>query len=161
MEKREKKRGKERGRWKNGCHRNSKFFLKLPRGERREREREKRIGCVSRLRDNWACACVRAHVRVQRPLFMSHNPKLSAWLTTLLKECTMSKLELAAGPIPQRIHRKKKKWLQLTSSMWQIETYYALKLRRAGERLASSGNLGSITECVCVRTCERVWSLQR
>lgn len=159
--KKRKKRGKERGRWKNGCHRNSKFFLKLPRGERREREREKRIGCVSRLRDNWACACVRAHVRVQRPLFMSHNPKLSAWLTTLLKECTMSKLELADGPIPQRIHRKKKKWLQLTSSMWQIETYYALKLRRAGERLASSGNLGSITECVCVRTCERVWSLQR
>lgn len=56
--KKRKKRGKERGRWKNGCHRNSKFFLKLPRGERREREREKRIGCVSRLRDNWACACV-------------------------------------------------------------------------------------------------------
>lgn len=45
--KKRKKRGKERGRWKNGCHRNSKFFLKLPRGERREREGEKNWVCVS------------------------------------------------------------------------------------------------------------------
>lgn len=52
MEKREKKEEKREEDGKNGCHRNSKFFLKLPRGERREREREKRIGCVSRLRDN-------------------------------------------------------------------------------------------------------------
>lgn len=52
MEKREKKEEKREEDGKMDVTEIASFFFKLPRGERREREREKRIGCVSRLRDN-------------------------------------------------------------------------------------------------------------
>lgn len=69
----------------------------------------------------------------------------------------MTKSELAAGPIPVRIHRKNS--LHLTSSVRQTETYYALKPRRAGEHMAASVIPLRITLCVCFCVC--VWSLEQ
>lgn len=140
--KEKRKTGKEKGGWKKGSLKNSKFF-KLPRQCQNE------LGvCLA-----WECVYGSARVRVHGSLFMS----LCVWLTTLLQECTMTEWELAAGPIPLRIHRKNP--LQLTSRLWQTHTYYALKLRRAGEHMAAS--LIPLRQCAFVSVCVCVWSLQR
>lgn len=135
--KEKRKTGKEKGGWKKGSLKNSKFF-KLPRQCQNE------LGvCLA-----WECVYGSARVRVHGSLFMS----LCVWLTTLLQECTMTEWELAAGPIPLRIHRKNP--LQLTSRLWQTHTYYALKLRRAGEHMAASliplRQCAFVSVCVCV-----------